>query len=67
MRAFAKINSIDIIFDEGTDNPVAGDPEGIGLAVVDNIDINGRLITQGSGIEDGIDRYKGKDNDKHDD
>ncbi|TLY45369.1 MAG: hypothetical protein E6K58_00070 [Nitrospirae bacterium] len=63
----AKINSIDIVFDEGTDNPVAGDPEGIGLAVVDNIDINGRLITQGSGIEDGIDRYKGKDNDKHDD
>ena len=46
---------------------MAGDPEGIGLAVVDNIDINGRLITQGSGIEDGIDRYKGKDNDKHDD
>ncbi len=65
----AKINSIDIVFDEGTDNPVAGDAEGIGLAVVDNIDINDRLIRRGSGIEDGIYRDKGKDkdNDKHDD
>jgi hypothetical protein len=31
--------------------PVFEDPNGVGLAVLDNIDINGRLITRGSGIE----------------
>ena len=55
----AKINSINIIFDEGTDI-ASNDTQGVGLAVVDNIDINGRLITRGTGIADGIDRYKKK-------
>ena len=70
----SRIASITLIMDEGTDTPTAarpstdaGNPAGIGLAVVDNIDINDRLITRGSGIADGIDRYKEKDNDKHDD
>jgi len=44
------VRSIDIIFDEGTDTPTASDPTGVGLAVLDNIDINGRLITAGRGI-----------------
>jgi len=38
-------------FDEGTDNPVPpNDTAGIGLAVLDNIDINAILITSGKGI-----------------
>jgi len=44
------VRSIDIVFDEGTDTPSASDPTGVGLAVLDNIDINGRLITAGRGI-----------------
>ena len=44
------VRSIDIIFDEGIDAASASDPNGVGLAVLDNIDINGRLITAGRGI-----------------
>jgi hypothetical protein len=45
----AKIKTLSIIFDEGTDSNGAptDDPNGIGLAVVDNIDVNGKLITRG--------------------
>jgi hypothetical protein len=49
----AKIKSIDIVFDEGTDIIGTSDPNGIGLAVIDNIDINGKLITSGSGMQPG--------------
>ena len=42
----AKIKSIDIVFDEGTDT-ANNDTQGIGLAVVDNIFINGKFITPG--------------------
>jgi len=50
--AGSRIISIDLIFDEGTDSTsVPDDPRGIGLAVVDNIDINGRFIRSGRGIE----------------
>ena len=57
----SEIRSIDLIYDEGTDTP-NNDTQGVGLAVVDNIDINGREIRKGSGIEDGIHRDKdGKD------
>ena len=48
-----KINGIDIVFDEGTDTASLSDPMGVGLAVLDNIDINGKLITRGSGIQPG--------------
>jgi len=44
------VQSISIIFDEGTDTPSPSDPTGVGLAVLDNIDINGILITSGTGI-----------------
>jgi hypothetical protein len=44
----ARINSISILYDEGTDNPVGtSDPAGVGLAVVDNIYINGQYIRSG--------------------
>jgi len=50
--AGSKIVSIDLIFDEGTDSTSApDDPRGIGLAVVDNININGRFIRSGRGIQ----------------
>jgi hypothetical protein len=39
------VESITIIFDEGQD---AG-PDFIGLAVIDNIDINGKLVGRGPG------------------
>jgi len=47
----AKIKSLTIIYDEGTDTPTTEDPRGVGLAVIDNIDINGQLITRGPGGE----------------
>jgi hypothetical protein len=46
----SRIRSITLIYDEGTDTPTAQDPNGVGLAVVDNIFINGKLITRGTGI-----------------
>ena len=49
----AKINGIDIVFDEGTDTASPSDPMGSGLAVLDNIDINGKLITSGFGVQPG--------------
>lgn len=53
----SRIVSIELIFDEGTDAPsVPDDPNGIGLAVVDNLNINGRLIRSGEGIADGPNR-----------
>lgn len=55
------IMSIDIVFDEGTDI-ANNDTQGVGLAVIDNIDINGKLITRGSGIEPG---GGGRDDDDH--
>lgn len=45
--------SITLIYDEGTENPTAEDPNGVGLAVVDNIFIAGALTTSGSGIATG--------------
>jgi len=63
----AEIVSISILFDEGTDSTSGQDPNGIGLAVIDNIDINGALITRGGNV----DNHKGKnhdhDNDDNDD
>jgi hypothetical protein len=54
-----KIKSIDVLLDEGTDaTSVPDDPNGIGLAVIDNIDVNGKLITRGpqSGNGNGEDK-----------
>jgi hypothetical protein len=44
-----KVDSIEIVYDEGTDTGSASDPNGVGLAVLDNIDINGFLIRDGGG------------------
>lgn len=49
------IESISIIFDEGTDTVSLQDPNGVGLAVVDNIEVNGRLITRGGNPDRGDD------------
>jgi hypothetical protein len=49
----SKIVSLTILFDEGTDTPSAQDPNGVGLAVVDNIFVNGSFIRSGNGIADG--------------
>jgi hypothetical protein len=38
--------------DEGTDTASVDDPLGVGLSVIDNIDINGTLITKGTNRQD---------------
>jgi hypothetical protein len=50
-----QVRSIDIVYDEGTDTVSVSDPTGVGLAVIDNIDINGTLITAGRGIAPKVD------------
>ena len=63
-----QIKSLSIIYDEGTDTPGVEDPRGVGLAVIDNIDVGGKLIGTGTGIADGTadqDDKKDKDKDKH--
>ena len=61
----AVIRSINIIFDEGTDTANT-DTLGVGLAVLDNININGRIITKGTGIA-GSRGNGGDDDDDEDD
>ena len=56
-----RVDSIGIVYDAGTDT-ANNDTEGVGLAVLDNIDINGRHITRGRGIEP-----KPGERDHHDD
>jgi hypothetical protein len=54
------ITSLEIIFDEGTDT-ANNDTEGVGLAVIDNIFINGTYITSGN---TDADRDRDRDDDK---
>jgi len=43
------VRSIIIVFDEGQDaTPVLGPDTGAGLAVIDNIDVNGQLVGRGA-------------------
>jgi hypothetical protein len=55
------IVSISILYDEGTDTMLASDPMGIGLAVIDNIDIDGKTIASG----DNNQKQKKDKGDKH--
>jgi hypothetical protein len=61
--AGSKIQSISILYDEGTDTPstnaTSQEPSGVGLAVIDNIFINGRFIRGGRGIAEP--RGRGRD------
>jgi hypothetical protein len=52
----ATVDSIEIVFDEGQDPP--GGPDSFGLAVLDNIDVNAKLV--GTGPEEN----ENKDDDK---
>src|SRR5437868_11160864 len=45
------VKSIQIVFDEGQD--AAGGPDSFGLAVLDNIDVNGTLVGRGGSAGDG--------------
>jgi hypothetical protein len=60
--AGSHIRSIDIVFDEGTDQAGTSDPNGIGLATIDNIFINGQTIGNGVGVAE----PNGPRGDKHD-
>jgi hypothetical protein len=46
----SRIESISILYDEGTDTPTLQDPMGVGLAVIDNIFLNCEFIRHGQGI-----------------
>jgi hypothetical protein len=63
--AGSRIKSINIVFDEGTDT-ANNDTEGVGLAVIDNIFVNGEYIRRGAGISTGG-GAKGKNGDDDDD
>jgi hypothetical protein len=41
------VDRLYVVFDEGTDATSAGNPAGSGLAILDNIDVNGELIERG--------------------
>jgi len=60
----SRIRSITLIYDEGTDAPSPQDPNGVGLAVVDNIAVNDRLITRGTGIAPDGDNDDGRREDE---
>ncbi len=60
----SEIESISILYDEGTDT-ANNDTQGVGLAVIDNIDIDGQLITDGR--KDNDKDKKDKDDDDEDD
>jgi hypothetical protein len=60
----SRIRSITLISDEGTDVVSTQDPNGVGLAVVDNINIDGRLITRGTGIAPDGDNDDGRREDE---
>ena len=68
----SKIVSIDILYDEGTDTTSIQDPMGVGLAVLDNIYINGQYIRSGPRTGSGNngrakDKNKGDDDNEGDD
>lgn len=62
IAAGSTIKSVSIVYDEGTDAPSAQDPNGVGLAVIDNIDVNGHIITSGPG-DNGNGKGNGEDKD----
>jgi hypothetical protein len=51
--AGSTIVSLTVIFDEGTDSTSTQDPNGVGLAVIDNIFVNNTFIRTGNGVADG--------------
>jgi hypothetical protein len=70
VAAGATIKSLSILVDEGTDSTSLEDAFGIGLSVLDNIDVNGTLITQGSNTSNNNgnsgDKGNGDNKDKND-
>lgn len=62
VTAGSKVKSLTIIFDEGTDSTSTQDPGGVGLSVIDNIDVNGKLITSGKNNGNGNGNGQGDDN-----
>ena len=61
-----EISRLSIVYDEGTDTPGVEDPRGVGLSVIDNIDVNGNLIRSGRGIEDGTNVEREEEDNDHD-
>lgn len=59
----SRIKSLTIIYDEGTDTTSLQDPNGVGLAVVDNIFVDGKTIRSGNGVA--TNRVRGRDDDEN--
>jgi hypothetical protein len=57
-NVIGEVKRITIVFDEGTD--ASGGPDMFGLAVLDNIDVNGTLVGRGRG-HDNEDNGKGNE------
>ena len=55
------VKEVDIVFDEGQDTA----PDFVGLAVLDNVDVNGTLVGQGAGPQN--DENNDENNDDNDD
>ena len=66
LKPGAKIKSLSILVDEGTDSTSIEDVFGIGLSVLDNIDVNGTLITHGTNRQDNGNDNPGDPKDKGD-
>jgi len=65
--AGSTIVRITLLHDEGTDTASVQDPNGVGLAVVDNVFINGQFIRTGTGVADGASGEVGRGNGDNDD
>jgi hypothetical protein len=59
------VDSLSIVFDEGQDAP--GAPDEFGLAVLDNIDVNGTLVGRGPSQPEENDRDEGQGDDNEGD
>ena len=57
-----KVKDISIVFDEGQDTG----PDFFGLAVLDNVDVNGTLVGQGAGPQNDENNDENDDNDNND-
>jgi hypothetical protein len=57
----SRIRSLTLLHDEGTDTSSTDDPQGVGLAVVDNIFVDGTTIPSGNGVA--TNRQRGRDDD----
>jgi hypothetical protein len=62
-----EVKRLSIVYDEGTDTVGTEDPNGVGLSNIDNISVNNAVISSGTGIADGTQGNRSKNDDGRDD